>query len=176
MNPIPREYDVTFAVKEWLIEEDWSVLAFNPPGSQGTFTIPNPTKEKGYKGQSGSKAPDIVAVKKSKLLLVESKDYFKKSDVKKLRSLAENPERKKILYRIVKNVSEAQEISFDTDSELIVAKAHGGNVHEVKDVSTFLVKTDKEWDPEKIEDIENILNHFEVNFYPPEQKDLTENF
>ena len=50
----PSEYDVAYAVKEWLLEHDWSILAFNPPGAQGTFSIPNPAKDSKNKGQTGT--------------------------------------------------------------------------------------------------------------------------
>ena len=60
----PSEYDVAYATKEWLIKNGWTIIAFDPPGAQGTFSIPNPSKKKeGEKGQTGTTAPDIIAVK-----------------------------------------------------------------------------------------------------------------
>ena len=42
----PSEYDVAYATKEWLITHKWKIIAFDPPGAQGTFSIPDPVKKK----------------------------------------------------------------------------------------------------------------------------------
>ena len=45
MHQETREYAITYGVKDLLLSRNWDVIAYNPPGSQGTFTIPNPAKE-----------------------------------------------------------------------------------------------------------------------------------
>ena len=71
-----REYAITYAVKNYLLSKNWDVIAYNPPGSQGTFTIPNPSKDGGFRGQTGSESPDIIAIKSGLVMVVECKTTF----------------------------------------------------------------------------------------------------
>ena len=146
------EYDVTFAVKEWLLRHKWDVVAFNPPGSQGTFTIPNPSKDSKYKGQTGSEAPDIIAVRnKNTILIVESKPCYNKKDVEKLLNLFKNKARMQLLIELIKNICIANNIEFEKPIKIILAKAHGGEPRLRKDMKTFLVSVTKKWDPSNID-------------------------
>lgn len=145
------EYDVTFAVKEWLLENDWEVVAFNPPGAQGTFTIPNPSKDPKYRGQSGSESPDIIAIKNtSNLLIVESKPLFDEEDAEKLLNLKGNKERMKLLVQLLENVCKANNVLFKKPLNIILAKAHGGQDNLRIDMQTFLISTDNKWNPLRI--------------------------
>ena len=146
------EYDVSFAVKEWLLKHRWDIAAFNPPGAQGTFTIPNPSKDPKYRGQTGSESPDIIAIKDGKyILMVEAKPVFVNSDVDKLKNLVNNKERVKLLIDILEKVCQANSILFDKSAKIIIAKAHGGQGSLLSDAQTFLVSTDNDWDPSRID-------------------------
>ena len=128
---LPNEYDVAFAIKEWLIDHDWTIIAFNPPGSQGTFSIPNPSKDPDYKGQTGTEAPDIIAIKSNHLLITECKDYRKPrilSDVEKLSKLISNKERMQLLYTILKKACSANDVQLPHDFHLITAVGYGGHL------------------------------------------------
>jgi len=162
------EYDVTFAVKEWLILNGWNVIAFNPPGAQGTFTIPNPKKAAGYRGQTGSLSPDLIAVKGSKyLIVIESKPTFDKSDTEKMMTLFKDRERIRLFLDIVNKVSKANNVPFDESRcILILAKAHGGELDLQKDLETFHVAVKPEWNPETIEASINPIDYMQVNYYP----------
>ena len=130
-QPLPNEYDVAFAIKEWLIEHDWTVIAFNPPGSQGTFSIPNPSKDPHYKGQTGTEAPDIIAIKGNHLLIAECKDYRTPgilSDVEKLSRLISNKQRMQLLYTILQKACSANDVQLPRDFHLITAVGYGGQL------------------------------------------------
>lgn len=157
------EYDVTFAVKEWLLRHNWDVVAFNPPGSQGTFTIPNPAKDPRYKGQTGSEAPDIIAVKnKNTILIVESKPRYSKKDVEKLLNLLKNKARMELLIKLIKNICIANNVQFEKPIKVILAKAHGGDPDLRKDMETFLVSVKKEWDATNIDPTIDPFDFIEV--------------
>jgi len=88
-----KEYAITYAVKDYLLSLNWDVIAYNPPGSQGTFTIPNPSKDGSYRGQTGSESPDVIAVKKNVVLVVECKPSFDLDDAQKLKRLSDDPKK-----------------------------------------------------------------------------------
>lgn len=111
MNPQITEYQVSYAVKEWLLEKKWDVIAYNPPGSQGTFTIPNPNKDGTYRGQTGSESPDIVAVSGGNVLVVEAKPKANVSDSEKLKALSENEPKLEIFTELIRKVCKANQIS-----------------------------------------------------------------
>ena len=148
----PTEYDVTFAVKEWLLAHGWDVAAFNPPGSQGTFTIPNPAKDPNYRGQTGSESPDIIAVKNaSDILIVESKPLHNPSDTEKLLGLYKNPERVELMLKLLEKVCAANGVPFKKPVRIILAKAHGGKEEPHELLHTFLVSVDENWDIDQID-------------------------
>ena len=141
-----REYDITFIAKEFLARNNWQIIAFNPPGSQGTFTIPNPEKDPSFRGQTGSLSPDIIALKKVQnkniFLIVESKSIFKKEDVVKMISMFSNNKRKKVFFNIAKGYAIANNIKYNENlqSEIHFAKAHSGNEDLVKNLSTIHIR------------------------------------
>ena len=160
------EYDVTFAVKEWLLENSWDVIAFNPPGAQGTFTIPNPSKDPQYKGQTGSISPDIVAVKSGKYILItEAKPKYNEKDATKLVDLVENEERMKLFLDLVANICQAMDIAFEKKGEIILSKAHGGERELRRDMETFVVSTEDDWDDTRINPIDNPYSSMTVKYY-----------
>lgn len=169
------EYDVTFAVKEWLLRHGWDVIAFNPPGSQGTFTIPNPAKDPAYRGQTGSEAPDIIAVKgKTTILIVESKPQYNADDTEKLLGLYKNKPRMELLIELVKKMCAANNVPFDLPVQVILAKAHGGEKELRKDMATFIVNTKDGWDPANIDPSLDPFQFMEVELNAPsnEAKEL----
>ena len=146
------EYDVTFAVKEWLLKHGWNVVAFNPPGSQGTFTIPNPSKDPKYRGQTGSESPDLIAVKDSNyVLIIESKPKYNQKDTEKLLNFYKNKERMNLLIELLEKVCNANDVDFKKPAKIILAKAHSGQDTLKMDMQTFLVSTSNEWNPMKID-------------------------
>lgn len=127
-----REYAITYGVKTFLLKCNWDVIAYNPPGSQGTFTIPNPKKDGGYRGQIGSESPDVIAVKKDVVLIVECKPSFNLEDSKKLERLSKNAEKMEILSKLVSRVCDANSISLPRNFRYVFALAYQGKKHEIK--------------------------------------------
>lgn len=117
------EYQVTYACKEWLLTNQWDVIAYNPPGSQGTFTIPNPGKSGSFRGQSGSESPDIVAVRGNYVLVVEAKPKKDSSDIQKLRALMDDSAKMDIFDELVRKVCIANEIAVPDNLEFLWATA-----------------------------------------------------
>jgi hypothetical protein len=111
LNQPITEYQVSYAVKEWLLEHKWDVIAYNPPGSQGTFTIPNPSKDSSYRGQTGSESPDIVAVNGNNILVVEAKPKVNVNDANKLKALSENNPKLEIFQELILKVCKANQIA-----------------------------------------------------------------
>ena len=132
MNKI-TEFDVTYCTKEYLLNEKWMIIAYNPPGSQGTFTIPNPHKNPKYRGQTGSISPDIVAYKKigneNIFLFVEAKPDYNKDDEEKMVQLFKNQEKKDVFIQVVEGVAKANNIpiDFSLPTKYKFAKAHSDN-------------------------------------------------
>lgn len=136
------------------MKRGWDIIAFNPPGSQGTFTIPNPLKDGSYRGQTGSESPDIIALKANKttniIIIVECKPLYKSSDIIKLKNLFSNKERLNLFLYIIDKQCVANNIKFDKslNSEIILAKAHGGKPMEADQVLNFNVIVDySTWNP-----------------------------
>src|SRR2546425_6410367 len=135
------EYEVTFAVKEYLLQHGWHILAFNPPGAQGTFTIPNPGKKRSYRGQTGSLSPDLIAVKDGReVLIVESKKAFSSSDAAKMSKLLGDDRRKVLILAILDMVCRANDVPFDpTEARVIPSLAHAGKSGDRGTGKTFVV-------------------------------------
>lgn len=172
----PSEYDVTYAVKEWLIKHKWIIIAYDPPGAQGTFSIPDPVKkDKKEKGQTGTTAPDIIATKDDYLLIVECKgsgDSKIKQDIKKLNAFVKNDERMKVFEQIIVNACKANGVSLKfAKSKIILAKAHGGkNLLLQKDIETFQVTIKKEWDSTMINPKTDLSEIIVVTYHPTSDK------
>ena len=123
------EYDVVFAIKEWLRRKSWNIIAFNPPGAQGTFSIPNPTiKDPSYRGQTGTMAPDLIALKNDSVLIIECKDKNHKivSDVNKLISIICDQQRVDLLLRHIKSICTAHTFPFPSRLSILMGVGHGG--------------------------------------------------
>lgn len=163
-----REYNITYISKEFLVKNGWKIIAYNPPGSQGTFTIPNPDKDGSYKGQTGSLSPDIIALKLINginiFLIVEAKPTYNASDVEKMISMFENKKRRALFLQIAKSACEANDIEYDTSKETKIhfAKAHGGEKHLDSKVETILITQLKSWDPKIIDPTKDIYSNFGI--------------
>ena len=163
-----REYNITYISKEFLMRNGWKIIAYNPPGSQGTFTIPNPDKDGSYKGQTGSSSPDIVALKLINniniFLIVEAKPLYNTSDVKKMIWMFKNKDRKELFLQIVKSSCEANNIQYDNSkkTEIHFAKAHGGIKNLDPIVDTIFITQIKKWDPKIIDPTKDIYSNFKV--------------
>ena len=164
------EYDVTYITKEFLLINGWKIIAFNPPGSQGTFTIPNPSKDPKYKGQSGSQSPDIVVYKLlnnvNTFLIIESKPIYNEKDVKKMIEMFSNPTRFDLALSIFKIQARANgiDIKKNIPDKILFGKAHGGlRKHVHKNIITFLIKLkNKEWNPKGFHYGENVYSNFMI--------------
>lgn len=165
-----REYDVSYAVKEFLLRRGWFLVAFNPPGSQGTLTIPNPKKDSNYRGQTGSESPDIIAYKKNILLVVESKPVFNLNDTKKLLNLLKDKDRLDLLIRISKKVCCTHRIAWGNHPTILVGKAHGEPNNLMDDIQTFIVKTKEGWDPNFIDPSRDPFSFMDIVLYPSDKK------
>ena len=128
-RPLPSEYDVAFAIKEWLIDRDWTVMAFNPPGSRRAYCIPNPPGDPRYRGRGGTLAPDMIAVKKDRLLIAECSGCGKSrilSDVEKVSRLVSNKERMQLLYAVMRKACIANDVQPPRDFRPLAAVGYGG--------------------------------------------------
>ena len=77
-----KEEQVTKAIINWLLTNNWEIIAFDFPQS-GTGKILHPNKNISEKNK-GSIIPDIIAVKKHICIFMENKDRFYLSDFEKL--------------------------------------------------------------------------------------------
>lgn len=145
-----REYAITYGVKTFLLSKSWNVIAYNPPGSQGTFTIPNPDKEIGYRGQKGSESPDVIACKENVVLIAECKPDFDLSDAEKLQRLQTNSKKMKILSTLIQRVCLANEVSISEDPAYIFALAYQGLPHSIADLGFLSVQIDQHFDIRRI--------------------------
>lgn len=134
-----REYAVTYGVKSLLLNLNWDVIAYNPPGSQGTFTIPNPSKDGGYRGQTGSESPDVIAIKHGVVLIVECKSSFNAEDSKKLDRLSKNSQKMEILGTLIQRVCKANGISTSETLRYVFALAYQGKRHEIRNLGFISV-------------------------------------
>jgi len=171
----PSEYDVAYITKQWLINNKWRVIAFNPPGAQGAFSIPNPKKKKkGYKGQTGTEAPDIIAIKDNQILIVECKPFATQSikkDVEKLTNFLINPEREVLFKRIIEIACKANKVEFSPDkSSILLGKAHGGELLLQDHIETFHVKIVGTWDDTKIDPEADLSKIIKIKYHPTSEE------
>lgn len=141
-----REYAITYGVKTFLLKHNWDVIAYNPPGSQGTFTIPNPSKDGGYRGQTGSESPDVIAVKNDVVLIVECKSSFNLEDSNKLERLSKNVEKMQILSTLIRRVCDANNITLPRNLRYVFALAYQGKKHDIKHLGFISVDVKTSFD------------------------------
>jgi hypothetical protein len=165
-----REYEVTYIAKEHLSRNEWKIVAFNPPGAQGTFTIPNPQKDPTYRGQTGSESPDIVALKLIKdayfILIVEAKPKYNASDVEKMKNMFKSSERREVFLDIVHKQCLANNIDFNNSKKvnIVFAKAHYGSENLRGDLITFRIALKNvSWNPENFRADEEIYSYFKID-------------
>ena len=168
----PSEYDVAYATKEWLITHKWKIIAFDPPGAQGTFSIPDPVKKKeSEKGQTGTTAPDIIAVKEQKILVVECKGSGKsrvEDDISKLKNFLTSQARIDVFKQIIEAACKANGATLKFDkSNIILGKAHGGDdLLEDAEIETFHVKIEGTWDATNIDVKADLSKIIKVTYHP----------
>ena len=168
----PSEYDVAYATKEWLIKNGWTIIAFDPPGAQGTFSIPDPSKKKeDEKGQTGTTAPDIIAVKDDQILIVECKGSGEAkilSDAEKLKNFLHDDARIEVFKQIMEAACKANRVTLKFDkSNIILGKAHGGDdLLEDTEIETFHVKIEGTWDATNIDAKADLSETIKVTYHP----------
>lgn len=141
-----KEYAITYGVKDYLLAKNWDVIAYNPPGSQGTFTIPNPNKDGGYRGQTGSESPDVVAIKKNTVLIVECKPEYNFEDAKKMKRLSEDTKKMEILDILIRRVCAANEIDITESLCYIYALAFQGKKPQDEELGFIRVEVSDKFD------------------------------
>jgi len=146
MSQEVREYAITYGVKDFLLSKKWDVIAYNPPGSQGTFTIPNPSKDGGYRGQTGSESPDVIAIKNNVVLIVECKSSFNLGDSNKMKRLSEDAKKMEILNILIRRVCAANEINISGNLKYIYALAYQGEMHKEKELGLIKVDVSEKFD------------------------------
>lgn len=166
------EYDISYAVKEYLYDKKYTVITWNPPGSQGTFTIPNPDKDPTYKGQTGSESPDLIAFNSEEIVFVEAKDSISKSysDIEKLIKLLSNNKRRELLFRICTKQMEALEHKIDLEKLKIkigVAVPYAEDIKNLYDkyenITIYSVKCNfQEWNNKIIDAGINMKDIFKI--------------
>ena len=161
-----NEYVITYGVKLFLLENSWDVIAYNPPGSQGTFTIPNPSKDGSEKGQTGSESPDIVAVKDGYVLIVECKPKFDLVDSQKLKRLSKNELKMEVLDMLIRRVCKANEIPLPRELNYIYALAYQGDPHSVGALGFINVEVAQEFDIRTITARNDFKKYFKARITP----------
>lgn len=97
------ETKIYLVLKKWLQEHGWLILGGEPPG--GTNVIPViELKDVEYKnkGSMGSKKIDLVCYKKDYFLLIELKENYSCSDIKKLNEIVGEEKWRKAFVRALK--------------------------------------------------------------------------
>lgn len=164
------EYEITYITKEYLQKNWWIIITYNPPGSQWTFTIPDPIKDNTYKWQNWSMSPDIVAYKKNEncFLIVESKPIYNKADVQKMIKMFSNNERIIIFYDIIRWYANANklDIIINNQTSIIFAKSHSWDVNLIdEDINTILINKKNDFNPHNFNAKKNILENYLVKSY-----------
>jgi hypothetical protein len=166
MSQEVKEYSITYGVKNFLLSKNWDVIAYNPPGSQGTFTIPNPSKDGGYRGQTGSESPDVLAIKSNVVLVVECKPSFNQDDAEKMKRLSKNSKKMEILDILIRRVCAANEIQVSQDLLYIYALAFQGERNQEKELGYIKVEVSENFDITHLPAKSSYENFFSATLFP----------
>ena len=173
-----REYAINYGVKYLLLSRKWDVIAYNPTGSQGTFTIPNPKKDGANRGQTGSESPDIIAIKQNHALIVECKPSYDSSDAEKLKRLSEDNLKMDILDLLIRRVCAANEIKLGPSLKYIYALAYQGEKHLNKELGFININVEPKFDITNIQAESSYERFFKSSISPASQweKEILELF
>jgi hypothetical protein len=166
MSTPTNEYVITYGAKLYLIEKKWDVIAYNPPGSQGTFTIPNPSKDGREKGQTGSESPDVIAVKDGFVLIVECKPNFDSGDSLKLKRLSQDEQKMEVLDILIRRVCKANEIGLPETLQYIYALAYSGQPHKIESLGFLNVIVSELFDIRTIAARPSFKEYFRAELAP----------
>ncbi len=166
MSQEVKEYAITYGVKNFLLSKNWDVIAYNPPGSQGTFTIPNPSKDGGYRGQTGSESPDVLAIKSNVVLVVECKPSFNLDDAEKMQRLSKDSKKMEILDILIRRVCAANEIQLGEDLLYIYALAFQGQRNQEKELGFINVVVSESFDITHLSAISSYEDYFAATLLP----------
>jgi hypothetical protein len=161
-----KEYAITYGVKDLLLSKNWDVIAYNPPGSQGTFTIPNPSKDGGYRGQTGSESPDVIAIRKDVVLIVECKPIFSLDDAEKMERLSKDSKKMEILGTLIRRVCRANGIPILAELRYIYALAYHGPKHNHSNLGFISVEVSNEFDITNVQADSSYERFFEAIMHP----------
>jgi hypothetical protein len=166
MSQEVKEYAITYGVKNFLLSKNWDVIAYNPPGSQGTFTIPNPSKDGGYRGQTGSESPDVLAIKNNVVLVVECKPAFNLDDAEKMKRLSKDSKKMEILDILIRRVCAANEIDVSSSLIYIYALAFQGERNQEKELGFIEVEVSELFDITHIPAESSYEEYFNATLLP----------
>ena len=114
------ETKIYLMLKKWLQKHSWIILGGEPPG--GTNAIPViELKDVEYtnKGSRGSKKIDLVCYKKGYFLLIETKENYSYSDIRKLNEIVGKEKWRRAFTRALKE----KRVPFISDPSLFLKES-----------------------------------------------------
>lgn len=95
------EEEITLAIMEWLSHHGWNIISFDFPQSGAGKAIHPNNLGKSNKNK-GSIIPDIIAIKKGKVVFFENKDRFLLSDFEKVHHLRQTTDYSNAINNLLK--------------------------------------------------------------------------
>ena len=96
------EEQLTKAILEWLISNNWKIICFDFPQS-GTGLSIHPNEDLRTTKNKGAFIPDIVAIKNETVVFFENKDRFVFSDFLKVEELKSTQDFKNSIEKLLKD-------------------------------------------------------------------------
>jgi len=136
-----NEDDITYCVKEYLQENRWEIISYNPPGGHGGTIIDFSSLKKDR--SKSWQIPDILAYKNKMVLLIECKPRYNEKDVKKLNKIFHN----ETILKKLENLIQTKLIMLNLMKKnnklyLFKAIAFTGKIITLDDFITFHVNED----------------------------------
>ena len=94
------EEQLTKAILEWLIANNWEIICYDFPQS-GTGLSIHPNEELRTTKNKGAIIPDIVAIKNGTVIFFENKDRFVLDDFIKVQDLRDNNDYSNSIQRLL---------------------------------------------------------------------------
>lgn len=94
------EEQLTKAILEWLIANNWEIICYDFPQS-GTGVSIHPNEELRTTKNKGAIIPDIVAIKNGTVIFFENKDRFVLDDFIKVQDLRDNNDYSNSIQRLL---------------------------------------------------------------------------
>jgi len=128
--PLPRQEEITRAVCELLTGFGWKILGSHHPGASGGIRLSS--RQKGPQKRPRAIIPDIIAVRKHQVLIVESATRFTLADVTKLRRVVETDD-------YLDDIQQVAGLGSDTCPEIVpgIAFVPSGNEPDLEGIVVF---------------------------------------